>query len=192
MSTNRHDFLLVNDWARHTAVLHEPLKLYAADGIVVFAVLLVAGWWLARRSGPAAMAGALWAGAAVLLAVAVNQPIVAHVHEARPYSVLPHILVLAHRSADPSFPSDHATMAGAAAAGLAFVRRPLAIAAAVAALVMAFARVYIGAHWPGDVLAGLALGATVAVVGHLLLHRPLTRLVERVARTPLRPVVTAS
>jgi undecaprenyl-diphosphatase len=50
------------------------------------------------------MAAALWAPAATLVAVGVNQPIVALVDEPRPYTALPHILVLADRSADPSFP----------------------------------------------------------------------------------------
>jgi membrane-associated phospholipid phosphatase len=189
--SNRHDFLVVNSWARHTGLLHGPLKLYAADGVVLFGVLLLLGWWLARRSGPRAVASALWAGAAVLVAVAVNQPIVAHVHEARPYTVLPHILVLAHRSTDPSFPSDHATMAGAAAMGLWFVHRRLAVAAWVAALLMAFARVYIGAHWPRDVVAGLVLGAAVALLGQVTVRRPLERLVTWASRTRLRPLLAA-
>ena len=72
------------------------------------------------------------------------------------YTTRAGILVLAHRSADFSFPSDHAVMAGAVAAGLWFVSRRLGIIAAIAAVVMAFARVYIAAHYPQDVAAGLA------------------------------------
>ena len=69
------------------------------------------------------------------------------VAEARPYAVLPHILVLAHCSTDPSFPSDHAVLAGAVAAGLWLVNRRLGNVAVLAAAAMAFARVYIGAHY---------------------------------------------
>jgi membrane-associated protein len=103
-----------------------------------------------------------------LIAVAVNQPIVHSVHEARPYTALPHILVLADRSTDPSFPSDHATMAGAVAVGLWFVSHRLSVVAAVAAVLMAFTRVYIGAHYPADVAAGLLLGGIVAGLVWLL------------------------
>ena len=84
---------------------------------------------------------------------------------------VPGILVLANRSTDPSFPSDHATMAGAAAVGLWIVNRRLGIVAAAAALLMAITRVYIAAHYPGDVLAGLLLGAIVAIGTWLLLRR---------------------
>ena len=55
--------------------------------MVLFGALLVAGWWLARGRGPQVMAAALWAGAATLLAVALNQPLVHGFDEARPYSV---------------------------------------------------------------------------------------------------------
>jgi membrane-associated phospholipid phosphatase len=137
------------------------------------------------------MAAALWSGVGTLVAVAANQPIVHRVHEARPYTVHPHILVLAHHSADFSFPSDHAVMAGAVTAGLWLVSKRLGAVAAVAALLMGVARVYIAAHYPHDVLAGLALGAGVVLIGWLLLSRPLTWLVELLRRTPLRPLLFA-
>jgi membrane-associated phospholipid phosphatase len=181
-------FGAVNEFARDTRWLHAPLMAYASYGVVLFAGLLLLGWWLARARGPRAMAAALWAGGGMLLAVAVNQPIVHRVHEARPYTVHPDVLVLAHHSADFSFPSDHAVMSGAVAAGLWLVSKRLGAVAAVAALVMGFARVYIAAHYPHDVLAGLALGAGVVLVGWLLVSRPLTRLVEWLSGTPLRPV----
>ena len=70
-------------------------------------------------------------------------------------------------------------MGGAVAAGLLLVRRRLGLLAALAAAVMAFARVYIGAHYPWDVLGGLAFGAVVVLLGWVLLGRPLTSLTAR-------------
>jgi undecaprenyl-diphosphatase len=182
-------FGAVNDLARHTGWLHGPMLAYASYGVVLFAVLLLVGWWLARDRGPRTMAAALWTGGGMLLAVAANQPVVNGVREARPYTDYPHILVLAHRSADYSFPSDHAVMAGAVAAGLWLVSKRLGLVATAAALLMAFARVYVGAHYPHDVVAGLILGATFVLVGWLLLSRLLTRIVERLSWTVLRPLL---
>jgi undecaprenyl-diphosphatase len=157
---------------------------YADYGVVLFGLLLVAGWWVARRSGrPELVAALICAVAATLVAVAINQPIVNAVHEARPYTTHPGALVLVTRSADFSFPSDHAVMAGAVALGLVFVSRGLAALATVAALVMAFARVYIAAHYPGDVLVGLVLGAGVALVVYLVAHTGVTRLVVTASRS---------
>lgn len=180
----------VNSFARATPWLHSIMYGYATYGIVLFAVLLLAGWWSARRTGdPARVAAAVWAVIGTLLAVGINQPIVDAVHEARPYTAIHGLLVLADRSTDYSFPSDHATMAGAVAAGLFLVRRGLGWIATVAALLIAFARVYIAAHYPQDVLAGLVLGAAVVLIGWLLLRTALTAGIRLLQGTPLRGLV---
>jgi undecaprenyl-diphosphatase len=158
-------FQAVNRFAQATPWLHAVISGYAAYGVALFAGLLLAGWWTARRSGaPARMAAAIAAGIAVPLAVGFNQPLVVAFGSPRPYTAHPDLLILAHRSTDPSFPSDHAVMAGATAIGVWFVSRRLGTIAGIAALLMAASRVYIGAHYPSDVFAGLLLGAGVAAV----------------------------
>jgi len=166
----------VNSLARHTGWLHGPVLAYATYGLALFAVLLLAGVLLRRRASTPALAAAGWAVLATLLAVGLNQPLVSGFAEARPYTAHPQLLVLATRSSDFSFPSDHAVMAGAAAAGLWLTSRLLGAIATVAALVMAFSRVYIAAHYPWDVAAGLVFGALVALLGWLLLRVPLVAL----------------
>lgn len=190
---NRHAFIDVNNFARHTPWLHGVMTLYAGYGVVLFALLLLAGWWVARRSGaPRAMAVALWAGIGTVVAVGINQPIVNSIREQRPYTAMPHSLLLMQRSTDFSFPSDHATMAGAVAAGLLLLSWRLGLLAVLAALVMCFARVYVGVHYPGDVLAGLAVGAATIVIGYFAVVPLLTRIVVWFEdRTPLRPLLTA-
>ena len=174
----------VNAFARDTGWLHGAVLGYAQYGVLLFGALLVVGWWYARGRGARTVAAALWAGAATLVAVAVNQPLVHGFNEARPYTASPHLLVLAHRSADAAFPSDHAVMAGAVAAGLWLVSWRLGVLAAAAALLMAASRVYIAAHYPHDVVAGLLLGIAITLLGWLLVRRPLTALVERLAGWP--------
>jgi membrane-associated phospholipid phosphatase len=182
-------FLSVNAFARSTPWLHAPASAYATYGVLVFAALMIAGWWIARRRSSMTMAAALLAPVATLLALAAQQLVVALVSEQRPYAVLPDVLVLVSRTTDPSFPSDHACIVGAVAAALFFVDRRLGWVTTALAVLMGVTRVYVGAHWPLDVVAGLLLGAAVSTAVVLLLRRPVARLVDRIATTRLAPLV---
>lgn len=189
---DRSWFLHVNSFARSTPWLHGPARAYAGYGVVLFAALLLATWWTARAHRDVrAVAAALWAPVGVLLALGLNQPVGRAVAEPRPYAVLPHVLVLVSRTSDFSFPSDHAVMSGAVAAGILVANRRWGLVAVVAAVLMCLTRVYVGAHFPGDVIAGLLFGAAVSLAGYVLLRRLLERAVRMLAATPLRPLVLA-
>lgn len=192
----------INHFATHTVWLHGFMKLYATDGVGIFAVLVLAGWWLARYrpDAPRAVAASVWAAAGTVAAVGLNQPLVNAVQRARPYNALPHVEVLVSRSHDYSFPSDHTVTAGAAVAGLWIIAhygtkaaRWLAATGTLLALLLAFSRVYVGAHYPGDVTAGLLYGAAISIAGWLLLRGVLTYLANRSAQiSPLRPLIVAA
>lgn len=185
-------FRPVNHFARHTDWLHGAFTLYAKYGVVLFALVLLGGWWIARgRRDLSLMTRALWAPVGLLIAIGINQPIGNAVAEPRPYTALHHTLLLVGRTTDFSFPSDHAVMAGAVAVGALLVDRKLGLLAAVLAVLMAFARVYVGAHYPLDVVAGLVVGGVVVGLGYALLRRPGRVLVDLLAKTPLKLALTA-
>jgi undecaprenyl-diphosphatase len=62
-----------------------------------------------------------------------------------------------------AFPSGHAASAFAAATVIAWASRRLAVPAYLLAALVAWSRVYVGVHWPLDVIGGAALGTLVAI-----------------------------
>jgi len=77
----------------------------------------------------------------------------------------------------PAFPSGHATSAGALGIAIALmVRRPWVVALVpVWAGSMVWSRTYLRLHWLSDTVAGVLLGASIAVVSDRVIHRPSPR-----------------
>jgi membrane-associated phospholipid phosphatase len=186
-------FRWINRLANRTGWAHGFFTAYARYGIVLFAVLLVVAYLDGRyHNDVRAVAGSVWAAGAALVALGIGQLIGGAIDRARPYEAMTGVHLLVDKTTDFSFPSDHATAAGAVAVGLLLTNRRWGIAAAVLAVLMAITRVYVGAHYPGDVLAGLALGGIVAGGGRLVVVPALTRLGDWLSRTRLGVLVTSS
>lgn len=184
-------FRWINRLADRTSWAHSLFKANAGYGIVLFAVLLLVAYIDGRQHADlTAVAASVWAAGAALVALGVGQIIGGAVNRARPYETMANVHLLVDKTTDFSFPSDHATVAGAVAVGLLFANRPWGIIATCLAILMAFTRVYVGAHYPGDVLAGLALGGLVSTVGWFVMVPLLRRVATWLTTTPLRPLVT--
>ena len=159
-------------------------------GILLGLVLVVLWcWWSVRRgedrqSAVASVAGIVWAPLAAGIAVLVNIPIRGFVERPRPFLDHKGLEVLAAGKTDFSFVSDHATLAMALATGLFVANRKFGLVALGLALLEGFCRVYMGVHYPTDVVGGFALGTAVALLLAPLAQLLLTPVVAAVARSP--------
>ncbi|MFD9568431.1 phosphatase PAP2 family protein [Streptomyces sp. NPDC059982] len=171
--------------------LNDAIAAWSLYGLALFAVLMAAAWWGARRTGSASAVTALAVPLITLAGFGVGLLLKLVFREDRPCQSL-HVAVLEACPApgDWSFPSNHAAIAGAAAVALLYVSRRLGAVAVVAAVLMAASRVWVGVHYPHDVLAGLAVGALVAFVCGRVVRRRQSALADRLGRGPLRPLLT--
>jgi undecaprenyl-diphosphatase len=81
----------------------------------------------------------------------------------RPSDVYASPKPLVHAPHDGSFPSGHATSSFACATILAFYAPRAAPAFYLLAAAIAWSRVYVGVHYPLDVLGGAVLGIAIAI-----------------------------
>ncbi|AZM47592.1 hypothetical protein DMB38_18940 [Streptomyces sp. WAC 06738] len=134
--------------------------------IGMLGVLLVVCWWRARRRTGAVpvVTALLWGPLAAALALLANMPIRAIVERPRPFREHEGLEVLLPGTTGYSFVSDHTSVAMALAVGIFMASRRYGLAALALALLEALSRVYLGVHYPSDVVGGIALGTSVALL----------------------------
>ncbi|MFG3149051.1 phosphatase PAP2 family protein [Streptomyces sp. M41(2017)] len=158
-------------------------------GLLLAMVLLVVGcWWTVRRRGgtdaASSVAALVWAPLAAGIAVLVNVPIRGFVERPRPFVDHQGLDVLIGGKTDFSFVSDHATLTMAMGVGLFVANRRFGLAGIGLALLEGFCRVYMGVHYPTDVIGGFALGTAVALLLSPLAMALLTPVMKAVERSP--------
>ncbi|MFE2287767.1 phosphatase PAP2 family protein [Streptomyces sp. NPDC059443] len=175
-------YLDITDFAHSTpAWVQSAFEVWTKYGLFVFGALFIAVWWRARGGrDPRTVALALLAPLATALAYVGSELVKSSVDEERPCRAVAGAaasLVKCPATGDWSFPSNHATIAGAAAVALALAVSRLALLTVPLALLMAFSRVFVGVHYPHDVAMGLLLGASLAALAVLALTGPTSRII---------------
>ena len=152
----------INHLAGHVPIA-DTLMAFIATDLVFILVLAAAVWWFLPRRRDVAKHAALAAAFAVICGQALNLLIGHLVYVPRPF-IAHHVLLLVNAAHDSSFPSDHATAAFSIAATALLRTMPGRYLFLLGAVLIAFARVYVGAHYPVDVVTGAALGSAWAVI----------------------------
>ncbi|HEX6342049.1 phosphatase PAP2 family protein [Umezawaea sp.] len=155
-------YLLITRFAQSTPEWVHSFADFGTDaGLLVFAALF--GWNGWRHRGTPNHRLALVAPLAVIGAYAVSEVVKSFIQEERPCRAVAGAVPIAEcpTIGDWSFPSNHATIAASCAVVLTVVWGRIAPLVIPLAMLMAFSRVFVGVHYPHDVVAGFLVGAVV-------------------------------
>ncbi|MEI8032864.1 MAG: phosphatase PAP2 family protein [Chlorobiaceae bacterium] len=167
-------FQLVNLRLVHPAA--DDLMVFLTRGSLSWPILFIAALFIIMRKGREGVQIVLLALLAVglsdFIASGIFKPLV---HRSRPCFSLEHVRLLITQVHSYSFASSHAANSAAVAttAWIFFHRGP-AIEKLFSGLMIlyamgvAYSRVYVGVHYPGDVLAGIVIGIFSAALSYLV------------------------
>jgi undecaprenyl-diphosphatase len=155
----------LDSFSAHHDSFEDPLSAYVAASEVIFAVAILLLLLMPGARREVARRAAVAAAASVALALLVTHLLAGLIDRPRPFVAHPGTIhpFLAH-AADPSFPSEHSAAAFAIAVAVTFRAKAWGALLLVLALVLAAGRVFLGLHYPADVLAGAAVGALTALL----------------------------
>lgn len=154
---NNDLFLLINGWAGHSSLIDGIMVFFAKDLIyVVIAVAVICAGLLVYRKQWRTLA--FFAGSMVLSYALLKLAGMLNVDH-RPF-MDHYVTQLISHAPGKSFPSDHTTASTAIAAGLLFLTayKKTGVALLAAAVLIGFSRIYVGVHYPADILGGLITG----------------------------------
>lgn len=171
----------VNQFSRHSATFDKLLAFLADNHLLKGGVLVILVWWLwfkkedkpdsRNREHIIATFIGCTVGMALARLLALTSPFrLRPLHEAGlnflvPYGTSPAIL-----DGWSSFPSDHAVLFFALSTGLLFISKKTGLfALAYTAVFIAFPRIYLGLHYPTDILAGAIIGVVISILCNIYL-----------------------
>jgi undecaprenyl-diphosphatase len=153
----------INSIAGSNALVDSTMITVSQLGVSLL-VALVAGQWWSKIDRTHVRHTCIAAGLSFLIGLGLNQFILLFVHRVRPYDAgVSHLII--SKSADWSFPSDHATASIAIVAAFALCglsRRSLLFG--LMALLVCWSRIFVGTHYLTDVLGGGFTGVCAAVM----------------------------
>jgi undecaprenyl-diphosphatase len=175
----------LNGFAQRSQVFDEFVVLVCMNNFLKGALVFTIVWYLwFQNEGSKEKRGYLLAGVSASFAGLVIAKMLAFaIHRARPFNDpqlvlrIPYGIHAVAWEGLNSFPSDHAVLFFALATGIFLASRPVGLLAySYVTLFICIPRIYLGIHFPTDILGGAIIGLSTTWLAHFPgIRQPLTR-----------------
>jgi undecaprenyl-diphosphatase len=154
-------FRVVNNFANNSKIL-DFIGIFFAEHLLWIAVGILIILFLIKKT----RFTAICAASSIILGRLMITEIIKRLYSSpRPYLVLDNVNKLINENHDyQSFPSGHAAIFFALATAIYFFHKKWGIGCFVIAILVAISRIFIGVHWPTDVLAGALIGVISSII----------------------------
>lgn len=169
-------FFLINGMANKIAIIDALMILISKLVPYLYILLLVWLYVKGFRTGNFKLRGESFATGVLLVLCLIGSFILgAMFYENRPFVDHQVNLIVSH-AADASFPSDHAVGTMAIACGILFYHWSLGTKMVYGSILVGFSRVFVGNHYPGDILGAFILVWVITALYNKTLRRGVVRL----------------
>lgn len=169
-------FSLINGMANKLAIIDALMIL--SSKLIPYLYILILGWLYVKgfRTGNFKLRGESFATGVLLVLCLIGSFILGSIfYENRPFVDHQVNLIVSH-AADASFPSDHAVGTMAIASGILFYHWSLGTKMVYGSIWVGFSRVFVGNHYPGDILGAFILVWVITAVYNKTIRRGVVRL----------------
>jgi undecaprenyl-diphosphatase len=154
-------FQSVNQLAGNYPMLDWFMAFVTQKALFIYVVLFIVLWLFGSEKHKYTVFFAAGTG---LLGLIINAVIGEFYFEPRPFAVHDDVHLLLPHAADASFPSDHTTGAFALSFGVFLFHRKLGSIMILFALVTGISRIYVGHHYPLDVMGSIVVASLASIV----------------------------
>ncbi|WP_127163053.1 phosphatase PAP2 family protein [Veillonella sp. VA141] len=175
-------FSLINDMANQSIVL-DALMIVISKVVPYIYIFILAGLYMQGfRTRNFKLRGESFATGVLFVICLLGSFILGSMfYENRPF-VDHNVVLIVNHAADASFPSDHAVGTMALACGILFYRWNLGTWMVYGSILVGISRVFVGNHYPGDILGAFILVWILTALYNKLLRRGVVRVYKGLDR----------
>ena len=170
-------FSLINGMANHSVIV--DALMISISKLVPYLYILILAWLYVKgfRTGSFKLRGESFATGVLLVICLIGSFILGSMfYENRPFVDHPDAILILNHAADASFPSDHAVGTMAIACGILFYRWNQGTWMVYGSILVGFSRVFVGNHYPGDILGAFILVWILTAIYNKTIRRGVVRM----------------